>query len=349
MRLKTFLGFVAPSVIAMLLLIAVPLVGVVYLSLHSSHVATELREVKTTVPLFAGKTREVTRMVPQARLDEDGNPIRIWEYSGGAEIARAAQIADLEATLTRDRGAASLPEIVGGMYGEVTNYDFWSALEFTLVYTFVTTPFVLGIGFLLALAINRATEPLRGSLIFATLLPMIITPVVAALSIYWLFLDNAVVSSLLQQMGFGKLYFLQSSLTVRTIIIAFGIWQAVPFAFILLYAGLKTVPIDAIEAARVDGANRWQTVRAVTIPHLAPLFVVIIMIHMMDAYRVFEPILVFSSSVFANSLQYLIYAVLAFQDNIHKAASYAVLTIVGVVILLLPVLRRTWREQKGLK
>lgn len=349
MRLKTFLGFVAPSVAAMLLLIAVPLVGVVYLSLHSSHVATELKEVTTNVPLFAGRTRQVSRMVPQAKLDEDGEPILVWEYTGGAEIARAAQISDIRATLTKDRGNASLPQIVAGMYDEITNYDFWSALEFTLVYTFVTTPFVIGLGFLLALAINRATEPLRGSLIFATLLPMIITPVVAALSIYWLFLDNAVVSSLLQQLGFGKLYFLQSSLTIRIIIIAFGIWQATPFAFILLYAGLKTVPIDAVEAARVDGANRWQTVRAVTIPHLMPLFVVIALIHLMDAYRVFEPILVFSSSVFANSLQYLIYSVLAFQDNIHKAASFAVLTVVGVVILLLPVLRRTWREQKGLR
>ncbi len=349
MRLKTFLGFVAPSAIAMILLIAVPLVGVVYLSLHSSHVATELKEVKTTVPLFAGKTREVTRLVPQAKLGDDGKPVVVWEYTGGAEITRAAQLPELEATLTKDRGSASLPRIVADMYDEVTNYDFWSALEFTLVYTFVTTPFVVGIGFLLALAINRATEPLRGSLIFATLLPMIITPVVSALSIYWLFLDNAVVSSLLEQMGFGKLYFLQSALTVRTIIIAFGIWQAVPFAFILLYAGLKTVPQDAVEAARVDGANRWQTVRAVTIPHLMPLFVVIVLIHMMDAYRVFEPVLVFSSSVFANSLQYLIYAVLALQDNIHKAASYAVLTVVGVVILLLPILRRTWREQKALR
>jgi multiple sugar transport system permease protein len=349
MRLKTFVGFVAPSVVAMLLLIAVPLVGVVYLSLHSSHIATEMKEVTTEVPLFAGKTRQVSRMVPQAKVDEHGRPVRIWEYTGGTEIARAAQVSDLEKTLTLDRGSASLPEIVGEMHSEIMNYDFWSALEFTLIYVFVTTPFVLVIGFLLALAINRATEPFRGSLIFATLLPMIITPVVSALSIYWLFLDNAVVSSLLQQLGFGKLYFLQSSFTIRTIIIAFGIWQAVPFAFILLYAGLKTVPMDAVEAAMVDGANRWQIVRAVTVPHLAPLFVVIILIHMMDAYRVFEPILVFSSSVFANSLQYLTYSVLAFQDNIHKAASYAVLTVVGVVILLLPVLRRTWREQKGLR
>ena len=82
------------------------------------------------------------------------------------------------------------------------------------------------------------------------------------------------------------------------------------------------------------------------IPHLAPLFAVITLIHIMDSYRVFEPILVFGSSVFANSVQYLTYYTLVFEDNIHKAAAYAILTVVGVVILLIPIMIRTYREQK---
>ncbi len=204
------------------------------------------------------------------------------------------------------------------MYQEVTNLSFWGALEFTLIYTFVTTPFVLLFGFGLALAVNRVTRALRGTLIFITLLPMIITPIIAALSIYWLFIDNAVVSALLRQLGFGQFYFLQSAFSIRALIIAFGIWNATPFAFIVLYAGLQTVPQDTIEAARIDGAGRWQTIRLVVIPHLAPLFALITLIHLMDSYRVFDPIFVFGSSVFANSLQYLTWYTLAWEDNIHK-------------------------------
>jgi multiple sugar transport system permease protein len=114
----------------------------------------------------------------------------------------------------------------------------------------------------------------------------------------------------------------------------------------VLYAGLQTVPQDTVEAARIDGAGRWQTIRLVVIPHLAPLFALITLIHMMDSYRVFDPIFVFGSSVYANSLQYLTWFTLAWEDNIHKAAAYAVLTVVGIVILLIPVLRRTWAEQR---
>jgi multiple sugar transport system permease protein len=68
---------------------------------------------------------------------------------------------------------------------------------------------------------------------------------------------------------------------------------------------------------------------------------------MMDAYRVFEPVLVFGSNLYANSLQYLTYYVLSVEKNIHKAAAYAVLTVVGITVLLIPVLARTWREQRA--
>jgi multiple sugar transport system permease protein len=156
-----------------------------------------------------------------------------------------------------------------------------------------------------------------------------------------------VVSALLKQMGFGQFYFLQSAVSIRTLIIAYGIWNATPFAFIILYAGLQTVPRDTVEAAMMDGASRWQVIRLVVVPHLSTLFGLITLIHLMDSYRVFDPILVFGSSVYANSLQYLTWYTLAWEDNIHKAAAYAVLTVIGIVILLVPVLRRTWREQRG--
>lgn len=332
MKLKTFLSFVAPSVIAMLALIAVPLVGVVYLALHNSYVKTQVVEITTEVPLFGGKTRKQVRQVPQPVLDEDGRPVQVSEYVGTANLSAAADIERLAAAKS---------------YREVMNIDFWRALEFTLLYTFVTLPLILVIGFGVASAVDGLIRQLRGPVIFATLLPFIITPVVGSLSIYWLFLDNAIVASAIQALGFGKVYFLQDGWTIRSLIIFYGVWHATPFAFIVLYAGLQSVPQDAIEAAVIDGASRWERVRYVVIPHLMPLFVLITLIHMMDAYRVFEPVLVFGSNLYANSLQYLTYYVLSVEKNIHKAAAYAVLTVVGITVLLIPVLARTWREQRA--
>lgn len=346
MKTRTFLGFVAPSVATMAMLILLPLLGVIWLALHNSYVQREMVEVTTEVPLFGGKMRTTTEMIPQPVLDADGNPVVVREFVGAAKLGEAAEIAEIGAILAAPRGG-TFTDALAGMYREIANIPFWSALEFTLIYTFVTTPFVLAFGFGLALAMNRVLRALRGPLIFVTLLPMIITPIIAALSIYWLFIDNAVVSATLKQLGFGQFYFLQSAVSIRLLIIAFGIWNATPFAFIILYAGLQTVPRDTVEAAWIDGASRWQTIRLVVIPHLAPLFALITLIHLMDSYRVFDPILVFGSSVFANSLQYLTYYTLAFEGNIHMAAAYAVLTVIGIVVLLVPVLRRTWREQRG--
>ena len=347
MRTATFLRFVAPSALTMFALIAVPLAGVAWLAVHGSHVETELVEVTTEVPMFGGVTRVQTKIVPQPVLDENGEPITVNEFVGLAEIRSALDVDGLGRAFAREREDMAPLAAASSLYDDVTNLDFWGALEFTLLYTFGTTPFVLGFGLLLALAVNRAARRIRSTLVFATLLPMIITPVVAALSLYWLFVDDAVISSLLQAMGFGRLHFLGSEWTIRSIILFFGVWSATPFAFILLYAGLQTVPQETLEAARVDGASRWQTVRAVVIPHLAPLFAVIALIHLMDAYRVFEPIYVFGSRVFASSLQYLVFFVLAFQDNVHRAAAYAILTVIGVILLLAPVVWSTWRHQGG--
>ena len=344
MKRRAFLLFVAPSMISMLLLIALPLVGVAYLALHQSHVKTELTEVVTEVPLFGGLKREVTSVVPQPVFDEEGKAIRVWEFVGGRNLRNAVQIGGLREIIAGAAPVSSIRDFMDHLYKEVSDVDFWSALEFTLLYTFVTTPLVLVFGLALALGVDRVWSSLRGTVIFVSILPMIVTPVVSSLAIYWLFLDGAVIPAILQTLGVGRFYFLADQITIRAVLIAYGTWFATPFAFIILFAGLQTVPQEPLESAILDGANAWQRLRYVVIPHLSPLLAVITLIHMMDSYRVFEPILVFGSNVFANSVQYLTYYTLSFEDNIHKAAAYSILTVAGITILLIPVLVRTYRE-----
>ncbi|MFA3919413.1 carbohydrate ABC transporter permease [Ruegeria hyattellae] len=348
MKRSTFISFVAPSLVSMLLLIALPLVAIVYLALHQSFTQTELKEVKTEVPLFGGQTREITRIVPQSVLDTEGNPVKVWQYVGGENLENAIDAKGLEAAIEEAK-VENPREFIKSLYREISDVDFWSALEFTLLYTFVTTPIILILGFGLALATNRVTVQLRGSVVFVTLLPMIVTPVVSSLAVYWLFIDGGVIAATLEAMGFGKFYFLADQVTIRLVIIAYGVWFAAPFAFIILYAGLQTVPEEPLEAAIIDGATPWQRVRYIVIPYLSPLFAVITLIHVMDSYRVFEPVLVFGSRVFANSVQYLTYYTLVFEGNIHKAAAYAVLTVAGVIVLLIPIMIRTYKDQKAEK
>ncbi|MBC7703220.1 MAG: sugar ABC transporter permease [Rhodoferax sp.] len=341
MKTKSFLQFVGPSVVMMLLLLAAPLVITFYLSVRNCAMEMEMVKVEESTPF--GKKETLTQ---RAKLDASGRAIQTCGFVGLDYYRKVLGLADNTPIVgeppTSGSGSAT------GIPGESDKADneFLGALRFTLIYTFVTLPFVLGIGFLLALGVNSATQKLKGAFITASLLPFIITPVVAALSIKWLFRDNGLVPYLLSQVGI-QVFWMAQAWSARMLIIVYGVWHVTPFAFIVLYAGLQGVPQDALEAATIDGATRWQKLRYVTLPHLAPLIVFITLIHMMDAYRVFEPVIVLTQGAFTTSVQYLTYHILLQENNPYKASAAAVLTLIGIVFLLIPLLVKTWREQKG--
>jgi multiple sugar transport system permease protein len=326
MKTRSFLQFVAPSVAMMLLLLAVPMLTTFYLSVRNCSLQMEV--VKTVESTPFGSNETITQ---RAKVDENGRAVKHCEFVG---LSYYLKVLGLEQSATDDQSnqppdSGTTPTVKSdSVYNE-----FQGALQFTMVYTFTTLPFVLVIGFLLALAVNGATNRLKAMFITASLLPFIITPVVAALSIKWLFRDDGLVPYLLSHFGI-QVFWMAQAWSARLLIIVYGIWHVVPFAFIVLYAGLQSVPQDALEAATIDGASRWQKLRYVTIPHLMPLFVFITLIHLMDG-------------AFTSSVQYLTYHILLLENNPYKASAAAVLTLIGIFFLLIPLLVKTWREQKG--
>jgi multiple sugar transport system permease protein len=343
MKLGTFARFVAPSLLLMLALMAAPLVMTLALSLR--HCAPEMETVTVRQSGPFGSQEVVTQRV---RTDARGEPVRTCRFAGLAYYRKvlgiAATEADIAAGLGSGQAAAGGPD-PGTAPTELRN-EFADALRFTLVYTFATAPFILGLGFVLALAVNRLAPPWKAVVITASLLPFIITPVVGALAIKWLFRDDGLVPALLAPLGI-HIHWMAQAWSAQLLIILYGIWHVVPFAFIVLYAGLQSVPQDSLEAARIDGASRWQQLRYVTVPHLMPLVVFVLLIHLMDAYRVFEPVLVLTQGAFTTSVQYLTYHILLEENNPYKASAASVLTLCGIVVLLIPLLRRTWQEQRG--
>ena len=136
-----------------------------------------------------------------------------------------------------------------------------------------------------------------------------------------------------------------SSALTWIMLLVYGIWSTAPFAFVIYYAGLQTVPQDTLESAMIDGASRWSRIRYVVLPHLLPLTVFMALIKIMDNFRVFEPIVSFNAGAHAQSLSYFIYADLSGETRLlSSAAATSVLTILGVLVLLSPVLVRTWRQ-----
>ena len=229
--------------------------------------------------------------------------------------------------------------------------DFWKALRFTLTFTLITLPLVLGVGLCIALAVNAATKAVRGPVIFISLLPFIITPVIGALAIRWLFIGDGILTAASEwYLGYDVALFAQGW-TIELMMLFYRVWHVAPFAFVVFYAGLQTVNQDTIESAIIDGASRFERLRFVVIPHLMPLVVFVSLIHLMDSYRAFEEIVGFSSQAHVISLQWLTYDLLQPDDSgnrsISRASASAMLTMVGIVLLLMPLLRRTWKDFTG--
>ena len=336
MKLRTFLQFVSPSVALMIGLMAVPLAITFFLSMRNCVMDMEVVTVQQSGPFG---TQEV--ITQRAKLGADGKAMQACEFEGGEYYRK---VLGIDAASRANPDAAASEKTVASPTEKPAN-EFFAALKFTLTYTAATTPFVLVIGFLLALGVNNLSNKLKGFFIAASLLPFIITPVVAALSIKWIFRDNGLIPYLLSFVGI-EIYWMAQAWSARLLIVLYGIWHVVPFAFIVFYAGLQSVPQDSLEAATIDGASRWQKFIYVTLPHMMPLVVFVLLIHLMDSYRVFEPVIVLTQGAFTTSVQYLTYFILLQENNPYKASAASVLTIGGVLILLVPLLVKTYREQR---
>ena len=221
-------------------------------------------------------------------------------------------------------------------------------MSFTMVFTFVVTPLVIVMGLLIALSVNAIYERLKGIVIFFSLLPFVITPLIGALVLFWMIDSRGILGNLLQFMAGDPNLSLKASTGLMWMsLIVYGVWHAAPFAFVIFYAGLQTIPQDQMEAAQIDGANRLQRLRYVIIPYLMPLVTFVALIQLMDNFRVFEPIVGFNAGAHATSLSWAIFNDLGGETRqLSSAAATSVMTIIGVAILLTPVLIRTWRDFK---
>jgi len=338
MRNKTFFWFILPSLAAMFLFIALPLLSVVVQSMFIEH--EQVIIVTENCGPFGCTQESAVDTEATAKLNEEQPLGRFAGLSTYMDRGHLATKEIAEAWRTRDG--------LGGFISEIYNLPFYKALSFTLSYTFVVTPLIIVFGLLIALGVNRITPILKGPTIFLSLLPMIITPLIGSLILFWMIDAQGVIGKTLQWMFDDPDLSLKASpaLTWMTVMF-YGIWSSAPFAFVVFYAGLQTVNTDSLEAAMIDGATRWQQIRYVVIPHLMPLVTFIALIQLMDNFKVFEPVVGFSAQANAPSLSYIIYADLR-SDIIrfNSAAATSVLTVLGVVIILFPVLLRTWRDFK---
>jgi trehalose/maltose transport system permease protein len=224
---------------------------------------------------------------------------------------------------------------------------FWSAAWHTAYFTFFAVSLEMGLGMALALLLNRRF-PGRGIARALVLVPWAVPSVVAAR--FWGWILNADFGVLNYLIGIHINWLGDPFWALNAAILA-DVWKTTPFVVLLLLAGLQVIPEDLYRAARVDGANRWQSFRYVTLPMLLPVMLLVLLFRTMDAARVFDIVFVLTGGGPANASETLVvYAYKLLYRNLQFGYGSAVsmatfLFILALSLFYVFLLRRIWEQR----
>ena len=231
--------------------------------------------------------------------------------------------------------------------------DFWSAIERTAYFTFVSTGFELVFGMGIALLLYA---PLRGRWLFRTIvvLPWALPTIVnGAMWRYFFNAQYGVVNAALTQLGITTSYhaFLSSPFAALNIVVWADVWKNTSLVAFFLLAGLTTIPRDLYEAARVDGYGRWGAFVHITLPLLRPVIVVVLVLRTIEAFKVFDIIYVMTGGGPANGTQSIAFYTYqrAFSDEFFGYGSaLAYLIVVFIMVLAIVYIRLLRSDSYGM-
>ena len=210
----------------------------------------------------------------------------------------------------------------------------------TLVFVFGTVSVEMVVGLALALLLAAETHMIRTIRSFL-LIPMAIPPLVVGL--VWKSLYNAdfgVIPYYLKALGVdvGRGPLGESSTAMLAVILV-DLWQWSPLLMIIFLAGLKSLPHEPFEAARVDGATRWQSFWYITLPMLKPTILIGLLLRTMQSFKVFDIIYATTAGGPGSAttvLNYHIYTVgMTFFDMGYAAALANILLLIIAILSIL--------------
>lgn len=174
----------------------------------------------------------------------------------------------------------------------LTEARFWTILRNTIVVCLLMVAATMALGTLVGLLMHRLPRWLSATVGTALMLAWA-TPVISAAIVHrWLFdsrygLVNAVLDRLAPGSGWAEFTWFNAPLPLFSVLILTVVWQSFPFVAIAVLAGLKSVPAELYESARVDGAGAWRSFWTITVPLLRPLFALLLVLQVIWDFRIF--------------------------------------------------------------
>jgi multiple sugar transport system permease protein len=218
----------------------------------------------------------------------------------------------------------------------------------TLIFTLGASTIEVALGVLLAFLLRRKFRGKRvASLI--VIFPMIIsTMVISAVWQIFYHFEIGLFNFILGKLGMAPVGWLTDQSVALFSIILVDIWQWTPFAFLIIQAGMSSIPPDIYEAAQIDGARGTQIATRITLPILSSQILLVLMLRTIDTFRLFDKVYALTGGGPANATQtlsFFIYREGFSFFNFGRASAASVLTLFVVAFLALFYVRSLLKEE----
>jgi multiple sugar transport system permease protein len=226
----------------------------------------------------------------------------------------------------------------GVSYGVLNDPKLWPAIGFTLKYTAIVTVVLLGLALAIALLVQEATR-WNSFLRTSILVPSALGLASASLLFYGLYTPSyGPLNPILMALGIIQepISFLGSPEAALWSTVALIIWRYTGFYMLILLVGLQAIPTDIYEAARIDGASRWQIFRTITIPLLRSSIALTVILCVTGSLLAFDQFYILTKGGPDDStmtLVQLIYFEAFGRQDLGAAAAFSVLVLLALVII----------------
>ncbi|MDN4599362.1 carbohydrate ABC transporter permease [Leifsonia sp. NPDC014704] len=209
---------------------------------------------------------------------------------------------------------------------------FWQSMWNTLVFTVLTVPIDLAAGLGLAVLLNSVL-PARGVFRTIIVLPMVISGVASGMIAMIIFYESSgLLNKILSALGLSPVAWQSQGVPAMISVVIVAIWLRVGFNMIIYLAGLQSISPELYEAARIDGASRWQQFRRLTVPLVGPSTFFLLIMNVIASFQVFDLIFVMTGGGPGNATSVLV--TYAYRNGFQiREQGYG--AAIGIVILLI--------------
>jgi len=215
---------------------------------------------------------------------------------------------------------------------------FWHALRTTAIFVVGTVPVTLVLAYLVAALLARLK---RGEAFFraAIFFPATLSMVVISLVFKSLYAEQGLLNGWLQSLALGPVHWLQDPRLALPSIMAMDVWASVGYYAILILAGRKTLPVEQLEAARLEGMRALTIERRIVLPHVMPVLLFVVLLNTVRSFQIFIEVFVLTRGGPLESTLTLVYhlyerAFYHFEMGYACAIAYLLLLLVGSILLV---------------